>query len=262
MLLILMFVLSTKPSAMKKLVLQLTLLLCSLIAGAQTTQDLIGGWKFYTIKTPPGTTKSQYDGATSIMGSIAIHLNADKSYAINLMGMTEKGRWELKDKEIAFTTSDGKNYSFTVTSYEKNLITIDKQKFTVVLSRVGADVPPPPAFREVPVLAKVTTAQVAKKWYLKEFPAPPNMTEKQKEEYGERMSGSFVEFKANGQYTSQIGTKKTSGKWHLNPENNGILTLPAGSNVEILTLIKSVNPTELISVDKETFEEWMYSTIE
>lgn len=245
---------------MKKLVLELTLLLCSLIAGAQTTQDLIGDWKFYTIKTPPDTKKSQYDGATSIMGSIAIHLNADKSYSINFMGMTEKGQWELKDKEIAFTTSDGKNYSFTLTAYEKNLITIDKQKFTVVLSRVGADVPPPPAFKEVPVLVKVTTAQVAKKWYLKQFPAPANMTEKQKEAFGEKMAGSYVEFKPNGKYSLFTGSTTETGKWSFNPESNGIIA--GGKNMPRTCLIKKISATELTVIDSETDEEWMYSTIE
>ncbi len=246
---------------MRKLLLLLVLFFY-FIGSSQTPQDLVGDWQFYTIKTLPDTKQSQYDAAVSVMGGMALHLNADKSYSIRLLGMTEEGHWELKDMEIALSTSAGKNYSFTLTAVEKNLITIDKQKFKVVLSRTGADVPPPPVFRERPVFPKITAAQVAKKWYLKQFPAPANMTEKQKEDYGEKMSGSFVEFKANGKYTSQIGTKITNGKWHLNPEQDGILTLPAGSNVEILNLIKSVTSTELISLDKETYEEWLYSTIE
>ena len=240
--------------------LLLTLLLCSLTANSQTTEEIIGNWQFYTIKTQPGTTLSQYNGATSIMGSMTMQLNADKSYIMSLMGMTEKGQWELKGKEIVFNTSDGKSYSFPIAEYETNLMTLDKEKLAIVVSREGANIPPPPVFKEMPVLVKVTTAQVSKKWYLKQFPAPAGMTEKQKEAFGERMAGSYVEFKTNGKYSLQVGDKKENGTWSLNPKSDGIIT--GSKNIPKEAFVKSITATELVVIDSETDEEWMYSTAE
>jgi hypothetical protein len=239
----------------------LSILMCLSAAGmAQTAQELTGNWQFYTIKTRPGTKKSQYDGATSIMGSMMMQLNADKSYTINMMGMTEKGQWEVKNKEIVFTVGTGKSYAFTIIAFEKNLLTIDQEKFTTVLSRVGADVPPPPSFKEEKIYAKVTSAQVSKKWYLKQCPAPANMTDKQKEAFGEMLSGSYVELKANGKCTMQLGDKTENGQWQLNQNSNGITTtlknLPKEINFTKLTA------SDLVAEDPAKGEEWVFSTIE
>ncbi|MHA3787804.1 hypothetical protein ACX0HA_06285 [Flavobacterium hauense] len=244
---------------MKNLLLTF-LLIYSFTASSQTTEEIIGNWQFYTIRTQPGTTLSQYNGATSIMGSMTMQLNADKSYIMSLMGMNEKGQWELKGKEIVFHTSDGKSYSFPIVAYETNLMTLDKQKLAIVVSREGANVPPPPAFKEEKSYTKVTAAQVSKKWYLKQFPSPANMTEKQKEAFGEKMSGSYVEFKTNGKYSLQVGDKKENGTWSLNPKNDGIIT--GSKNMPKEAFVKSITATELVVIDSETDEEWIYSTIE
>ncbi len=244
---------------MKKL-LHLALLLFPFISISQTTEDLTGSWKFYTIKTQPGTTRSQYDGASSILGSMVMQLNVDKTYAITAMGISEEGQWELKNKEILFNTSAGKSYTFVITAFEKNLVTIDKSKFGVVLSRAGADVPPPPPFKEEKLYATATTAQLTKKWYLKQRPAPTNLTEKQKEAFGEMLSGSYVELKANGTCTLLLGDKKESGQWSLNEKKNGITTTL--KNMPKETYFIKATTTELIITEADSADEWIFSTIE
>lgn len=241
--------------------LLLSFLVCiTLSATAQTTDDLIGKWQFYTIKTPPGTTKSQFDGATSIMGSMKMQLNADKSYTIKMVGMTEKGRWELQDKEIFLVVSTGKSYSFSIKAFEKNLLTIDQQKFTTVLSRVGANVPPPPAFKEEKIYTKANMAQLSKKWFLKQCPAPANMTDKQKEAFGEMLSGSYMELQPNGKCTMQLGEKKENAQWQLNQAGNGIVTTFKNMPKEIN--FTKVTVSDLVGDDAITGEEWVFSTIE
>lgn len=241
--------------------LLLSFLVCiTLSATAQTTDDLIGNWQFYTIKTPPGTTKSQFDGATSIMGSMKMQLNADKSYTINMMGMTEKGRWELKDKEIFLVVSTGKSYSFTITAFEKNLLTIDKEKFAIVLSKVGTDLPPPPAFKEEKIYTKANMSQLSKKWFLKQCPAPANMTDKQKEAFGEMLSGSYIELKANGKCTMQLGNKTENGQWQLNKNSNGITTTLKNLPKEIN--FTKVTASDLVAEEAAKGEEWVFSNSE
>ena len=240
--------------------LLLTLLLCSLTANSQTTEEIIGNWQFYTIRTQPGTTLSQYNGATSIMGSMTMQLNADKSYIMSLMGMNEKGQWELKGKEIVFHTSDGKSYSFPIVAYDTNLMTLDKQKLAIVVSREGANVPPPPPFKEEKIYTKVTAAQLSKKWYLKQRPVPANMTDKQKEAFGEMLSGSYAELKVNGKCTMQLGDKTENGQWQLNQNSNGIITTLKNLPKEIN--FTKVTASDLVAEDPVTGDEWVFSTIE
>lgn len=245
---------------MKKLLLHVIVGLFSFIATAQTTADLTGSWQFYTIKTKRGTTKSQYDGAVSIMGTMSLQLNADKTSITSLMGMKEQGQWEVKNNTLVFTSPTDKTSSFKITAYEKNIVTLDKDKFEILLSRVGADVPPPPSFKEERVYATANAAQLTKKWYLKQRPAPENLTEKQKEAFGEMLSGSYVELKANGKCTLQLGDKKETGQWNLNEKKNGITTTLKNMPKEAY-FIKATT-TELIVTEADSADEWIFSSVE
>lgn len=144
MLFLFMFVRITKLSAMKKLLL-LTLLFYSLIASSQTDSDIIGSWKFYSLKNPTPERKAIYDAAIKLLGTMELQLNPDKTYIKSFRGTPETGQWELRGKEIFFTPPSGKNSSYVIAALENNLITLNMNKLSIMLSRVGADVPPPPS---------------------------------------------------------------------------------------------------------------------
>lgn len=129
---------------MKKLSL-LSLLFYSLIASSQTESDIIGSWQFYTLKKPTSDRTELYKAAMTLLGTMELQLNPDKTYIKSFRGTPETGQWELRGKEIFFTPPTGKNSSYTIAALENNLLTVNMNTISVMLSKVGADVPPPPS---------------------------------------------------------------------------------------------------------------------
>jgi hypothetical protein len=129
---------------MKKLLL-LSLLFYSLIASSQTESDIIGSWQFYTLKKPTSDRTELYKAAMTLLGTMELQLNPDKTYIKSFRGTPETGQWELRGKEIFFTPPTGKNSSYTIAALENNLLTVNMNTISVMLSKVGADVPPPPS---------------------------------------------------------------------------------------------------------------------
>lgn len=242
---------------MKKLLL-LSLLFCGLTATAQTVADLTGEWEYYNLEVPADAKPGMKEKLQPFFGSMHAKLNADATYTFSMLGISETGKWEIKDKKLELTKDEGKTYNYLIAGFEKNIIKLNRDGATIVLSRVGAVVPPPPS--ETNNYVKISTAQIAKKWFLKQRPAPANMTEKQKDEFGEMLSGSFVEFKQNGNYSLQTGYTKQSGKWSFTPDSTGIIT--GSKDMPRQAFVKSISATGLIIVDSETDEEWIYSTVE
>ncbi|MDV6166921.1 hypothetical protein R1T16_00685 [Flavobacterium sp. DG1-102-2] len=253
---------------MKNLLLSLFIGLYTFTISAQSVSDVTGDWKFYTIIVPDGVSNGKKEAASTMMSSMTMLLKADKTYSITLINITETGKWTVKNKRLEFTTGDNKSYGYPITSFEKNLITLNfEDKFSLVLARIGANVPPPPVTSAAETLqlpkktyVKATTAQLSKKWYLKQCPAPANMTEKQKEDFGEMLAGSYLELKANGKGTFQLGDKKENGQWQLNAEKDGLTSsfnnLPKELNFTKITAI------DLIADDKATGEAWIFSIVE
>lgn len=229
-------------------------------ANAQTADDIIGEWQYYTLKVDPGTKAGAQEAATAVMSTMVFKFNSDKTYTFSLMGMTENGKWDVKDKTLEFESNEGSAYDFPILDVEKNLLTLDKDKFSVTLSRVGANVPPPPVVKPEKTYATATAPQLVKKWYLKQRPAPANLTEAQMEAIAETLSGSYIEFKANGKCTLQLGDKKETGQWNINNKANGItVTL---KNLPKELYFTKVTTTDLIVNEVDNDDEWIFSTIE
>lgn len=127
---------------MKKLLL-LSLLFYSLIASSQTESDIIGSWQFYSLKNPTSDRKELYDASMKLLGTMELQLNPDKTYIKSFRGTPETGQWELRGKEIFFTPPTGKNSSYVIAALENNLLTVNMNTISVMLSKVGTDVPPP-----------------------------------------------------------------------------------------------------------------------
>ena len=231
------------------------------ISIAQTPGEIVGDWQFYTVKSDADTPTEKLDRAAALINSMVLKLNADKTYSMAFMGLSENGKWELKEKKIEFTTSDEKSYGYDILSFEKNLLTLDQKKFAIVLSRVGAKVPPPhsePKSKKTYVTA--CTPQLTKKWFLKSCPAPENFTDAQKDAYAEMLSGSYIEFKTNGKCTLQLGDKKETGQWNLNPDKNGITTTL--KNLPTAMYLIKINATDLVITEADSYDDWIFSAVE
>lgn len=126
---------------MKKLLL-LSLLFYSLIASSQTESDIIGSWQFHTLKKPTSDRTELYKAAMTLLGTMELQLNPDKTYIKTFRGKPETGQWELRGKEIFFTPPTGKNTSYVIAALENNLLTVNMNTISVMLSKVGANVPP------------------------------------------------------------------------------------------------------------------------
>lgn len=228
---------------------------------AQTSEEIVGDWQFYTLKSDADTPTEKLDRAAALMNTMVLKLNTDKTYSMAFMGLSETGKWELKDKMIKFTTNDGKSYGYDILAFEKNLLTLDQKKFAIVLSRVGAKVPPPHS-EPKPKKKYVTayTPQLTKKWYLKSCPAPENFTDAQKDAYAEMLSGSYIEFKTNGKCTLQLGDKKEAGQWNLNLDKNGITTTL--KNIPIVMYFIKINATDLVITEADSHDDWIFSVVE
>jgi|GEM_PF-3237841 len=233
----------------------------TILCNAQTEQEIAGDWQFYTVKSDTDIPTEKLDRAAALMNTMVLKLNTDKTYAMAFMGLSETGKWELKEKKIEFTTSDNKSYGYDILAFEKNLLTLDQKKFAIVLSRVGAKVPPPhsePKPKKIYVTAY--TPQLTKKWYLKSCPAPENFTDTQKDAFGEMLSGSYIEFKTNGKCTLQLGDKKETGQWNLNPDKNGITTTL--KNIPTAMYFIKINATDLVITEADSYDDWIFSVVE
>lgn len=247
---------------MKTFYYSFILFIYALTVNAQTAEDIIGEWQYYSLTVQPGTKAGAQEAATSIMSTMGLKLNNDKTYTFSLMGMTENGKWDIKNKAIEFVSNQasGSGYNFPILSVEKNLLTLDKDQFKVTLSRVGSDVPPPPVVKPEKIYTTATVPQLTKKWYLKQRPAPANLTEAQMEAFAESLSGSYIEFKTNGKCTLQLGDKKETGQWNVNDKNNGVaVTL---KNLPKELFFTKVTPTDLVVNEADNDDVWIFSTTE
>ncbi|MCO6149533.1 hypothetical protein [Flavobacterium sp. NRK1] len=232
---------------------------------AQTVQDVIGDWEFYSLEVKESEAKPQEAKAklTPLMNSMKIKLNSDKSYESSLLGITETGRWDIKDKNIEFITNDGKMYGYPITAYEKNKLTLDHTKIYLILSRVGAGLPSAQMAatpHEKSNYQVITPNIITKKWFLKQRPAPANLTEKQKEDFGEMLSGSYIEFSPNNKCILQLGSKKENGQWTLNNTKTGVKT--TFKNIPAQWMFIKVSASDLIIEDASSHEQWVFSSIE
>lgn len=244
---------------MKKLLL-LILLFCGLNATAQSVANLTGEWEYYNLEVPADAKPGMKEKLLPFFGSMYCKLNADNTYVFSMLGITETGKWSIRDKKLELTKDEGRTYNYPIENFENNLLRLKREDATIVLSRVGATVPPPASAKAVKNYAKANKTQVSKKWFMKQRPAPVNMTEVQKEAFAEALSGSYIDLKPNGKYTLETGSKKENGNWSLSDEGTAIIT--GSKNMPAKAFIKSVSGTELVIADSETDEEWVYSTVE
>lgn len=234
--------------------------LCMLTANSQTVQDIIGEWQFYTIKIDPEKITEKTQSGVELMSSMKLKFNTDKTAVLGVMGMTEQARWELNGKNIEYKDIQGKDHIYTIVGFEKNFLTLEKNNKTLVFSRVGADVPPAPVLKPQRKYAIATTPQLAKKWYLKQRPAPANLTEAQKEAFAEMLSGSYIELKPNGKCVLQLGNKKENAQWNINDKKNGIMSTFKNFPKELYIL--KATTTDLVLVEANSDDEWVFSTVE
>lgn len=234
--------------------------LCMFSANSQTVQDIIGEWQFYTIKIDPEKITEKTQAGIELMNSMKLQFNADKATVLSVMGMTEQARWELNGKNIEYKDIQGKDHIYTIVDFEKNFLTLEKNNKTLVFSRVGADVPPAPVLKPQKKYVIGTTLMLAKKWYLKQRPAPANLTEAQKEAFAEMLSGSYIELKPNGKCILQLGDKKENAQWNLNDIKNGITS--TFKNLPKEFYIVRVTATDLVLSEANSDEEWIFSTVE
>lgn len=234
--------------------------LCTLSASSQTMQDIVGEWQFYTIKIDPEKITDKTQSGVELMSSMKLKFNADKTAVLSVIGMTEQARWELNGKNIEYKDIQGKDHIYTIAGFEKNFLTLEKNNKTLVFSRVGADVPPAPILKPQKKYAIATASQLAKKWYLKQRPAPANLTDVQKEAFAEMLSGSYIELKLNDKCALQLGDKKEKGQWNLNDKKNGITS--TFKNLPKELYIVRVNATDLVLTEARNDDEWIFSAIE
>jgi hypothetical protein len=227
---------------------------------AQTDKDIIGEWQFYDFGEDANIDEAKRATGAGLFSSMQFNFNADKTYTASILSITEQGTWKLNGQVVEFTTQAGNKYHYNVLKFEKNILTLDFKGKPIQLGRKGVTLPPPGPKAKIAVYVRTSKAQLCKKWYLKQKTAPENMTPQQMEAFGEMLSGSYIEFKNNGGYISQIGDTKENGKWRFDEGDTAVIT-QKGSEAKYWHILK-VTATDLVLVYGDTNEEWTFSTFE
>ena len=244
----------------KFLVLILSFLSVSSIA--QKTDSITGKWKFLDFYKVENNDPNNREMAKKIFGEMTFYFKPNKHYKAFLLNNNEEGTWvfDQEKRKLILTANKGTVNEMDVISLTADRLTISLGRPSFILERTT------PGEKDeieetVPKMetVSVSTAQVAKKWFLKRREVP-NRTEEQIKMMSELAKGTYLDFKRDGSYQAQLLAIKVDGSWTFGAENRSIIV--SVENQKQIWNIKSISENELVLVKGNSAEIWKFSTKE
>lgn len=236
-------------------------LISSTVLG-QTTDSIIGKWKFKELYGTKDMDSTGIKMLNKMFGSMTLYLKENKHYKSELMSKEEGVySYDKTSKKLTLISNKGtkSDLSLRVLTKETLLLSFGKDK-SIVLLKISADTTDDKEEEIKKVeLVSITPTQLCKKWFLqKRF--LPNRTEEQLKTVTELFKGTYFIFKSDNTYTVSIGKIQETGKWSLT-NNNKTLNLIANNETRIWN-VKKINEQEIELIRGNTEEFWTFSTKE
>ncbi len=245
---------------MKKCIIILIIQCFFSLCPAQTTNTIIGKWKFKELYNTQGMDSIGKQMLEGMFGEMTIYLKENKQYQSELM-KKDDGTYEYDKatKKIVLTSNKGtqSELEINVLTNETILLSFGKDKSIVLIrdnSKSEEDITPV-LFR--PVLISITESQLCKKWYLKERYLP-NRTAEQSKAVTELFEGTYFLFKQDHSFEAGIGKLTETGTWSL--QNNNQTLYLATYNETKFWNIKKITENEIELFRGHTEEFWTFST--
>lgn len=238
------------------------LLLLTFNLQAQSTDSIIGKWKFEAIYNTGKIDSTGRELLKGFFGNTTLYLKSNRHYAAFLM-QKEEGTWSYDSisQQLILTANKGteNHVGFKLVSGETALLSLGKDK-SIVLTR---DTPTAADEAEEKInpamLMAASPAQLARKWYLHSRVVPGRSAEATAK-MTDLFAGTYFQFKADGSYDVHMLSINETGKWQLQNENK-TLVLTIGNEKKIWN-IKSISANELVLLKGNTEEAWTFSTAE
>jgi len=244
----------------KAKLLFLILLFLNTSLNSQTTDSLIGKWKFKDIYNSEKIDSASLKMLRSMFADITLYFKANKHYKA-FMFKKEEGDWNYDGSlsKLTMVANKGTQSQLEIIGLTSNtlIMSIGKDK-SFILERT---IVTPDDEMEEPInkveLAGATLKQICKKWYLVKRDVP-GRTEEQSKIVTDLANGSFFDFKSDNSYESQAFKIKAEGNWKFGQDNKSlVLTI---ENSTIIWKIKSISENELVLLRGSPAETWTLST--
>lgn len=229
---------------------------------AQTSAAVIGKWKFYDLGNKEGLDSAKLKTLKKVFKEMTFYFKANGNYKNDLMDLTEEGTWVFNEKTNTITMTSGKgsikDMMVSNVTADKMSVSVDEMSFILARAAIEETGAAEEPVQQSPGIS-ATTAQVAKKWFFKRREMA-NRTEEQIKKMSEMMAGTYLDFKPNGAYETQVLQIKENGTWAFGTGNTTIVVTV--ENEKKLWTIKSVTATELVLIRGSGKEVWQFSTVE
>ena len=229
---------------------------------AQTTNSIVGKWKFQELYNTNGMDSTGVNMLKQMFSEMTIYLKENNHYKAELMTKDEGTyEYEKTSKKLTLISNKGtkSELELSVLTNETLLLSFGKGKSIILKKTIASPDDEKETASKKIELVSITTNQLCKKWFLNKRYLP-NRTEEQLKTITELFKGTYFDFKSDNTYTVKIGQITESGKWNLS-NGNRTLNLIANGETKIWN-IKKVSENEIQMIRGNTEEFWTFSTKE
>jgi hypothetical protein len=232
---------------------------------AQVPALLVGKWKFLDVCQAELKDSNNIKMTRKFFGDMTIYFKQNNHYKTTVTGMVEEGNWAMEETthKITLTANKGTVNQIGIVTITKDSMVIfmrDQKPPFMLLKRTAVE--SSDTAEEAlpkPVLAGVTLSQVSKRWWVKRVERP-GMAEESIKMLSDFVKGSYLEFKANGEYASVAFDITDRGNWTFGPDKNSVIV--SSGNLKKIWNIKSISETELVLIKGNTREIWNLTATE
>lgn len=235
-------------------------LIISLSVKSQTTDSLIGKWKFKEIYNVEKIDSASLKMLRSMFANMTMYFKADKHYKV-FMFKTEEGDWNYDESsgKLTMIANKGTQSQLEILKLTGNTLTASIGKDKSFILEKTAILPSDEVEENIykVELVSATSKQICKKWYLIKRNVP-GRTEEQSKLVTEMAGETFFDFRSNGSYETQTLKIMVEGNWKFGQENKSLML-----TIETTTMIwkiKSITENELVLLRGNTAETWTLST--
>ena len=230
------------------------LLLAAQVMWAQNAQKIIGKWAYADMHNKEELDDMGREMAEKMFASLELNFRTDGTMSLGMMGKLEGGTYVFdasNDKLIHGKSNAGRPMELTITSLTDNELVITAGTLgPLVMKRASAT---PDAAPAALVTVASNAKQISGKWFLVD-----KESEKPKSEmFYELISGSYLNFKANGTYEANIIGLKEEGTWKMAPGGKAIVVVTDDGTGE--WYITAVSDTDLTLQKGPSAKKHMFS---